>query len=264
MPLEQSRSSEKQNGDINGQILKQASILLAITVDIKECCVTGEKYINYFKTMINGAERALNALSMTTKSSVDLVSKLLEKSINVSALTEDLRQDYDQLQDFLKHHSVIKHEQEEHAWHENSTTERVKYFEARKKLSENILHANTSSTRSFKNDVDEKYPENLSRESLIDLNSVVNLPPVPEDIFTSFSNNKPVRTSSLSSLKSMRKIKLFLQKAESSEDEESSENEEPDYSRLVYGDSDESKSSNCHSPTSKKVHLGYIKEETQD
>lgn len=92
----------------------------------------------------------------------------------------------------------------------------------------------TSSLRSVKSDVDEKYPENLSKESLIDLNNVVNLPPVPEDIFTSFSG-KPTRSASLSSLKSIRKVKLFLQKAESSEeDDNSSENEEHDFSKLVY------------------------------
>lgn len=65
---------------------------------------------------------------------------------------------------------------------------------------------------------------------MIDLSTVTNLPPVPEDIFTSFvSNNKPVRSSSLSSLKSMRKVKLFLQKAETSDDDDSSDTDD-----LVY------------------------------
>ncbi|XP_045473973.1 uncharacterized protein LOC123680224 isoform X2 [Harmonia axyridis] len=122
----------------------------------------------------------------------------------------------------------------------------------------------TSSLRSVKSDVDEKYPENLSKESLIDLNNVVNLPPVPEDIFTSFSG-KPTRSASLSSLKSIRKVKLFLQKAESSEDDDnSSENEDHDFSKLVYGDNEElAKSSGSYSP-SKKLLLGNIKEEAQD
>lgn len=83
----------------------------------------------------------------------------------------------------------------------------------------------------FQIDINEKYPEDLSRESLIDLNTVANLPPVPEDIFVS---NKPVRSSSLSSLKSMRKVKLFLQKAESSDDDDSSDTDDHDYARLVY------------------------------
>lgn len=81
--------------------------------------------------------------------------------------------------------------------------------------------------------MNEKYPENLSRDSLIDFNTVVNLPPVPEDIFTSFSN-KPMKSSSLSSLKSMRKIKMYLQKAESSDDDDSSDTEDHDYTKLVY------------------------------
>lgn len=135
-------------------------------------------------------------------------------------------------------------------------SEKIRVLETRNRTnSENNIHAKPSSSRGskvcttsiitvqsnlmqyiilFQIDINEKYPEDLSRESLIDLNTVANLPPVPEDIFTSFVSNKPVRSSSLSSLKSMRKVKLFLQKAESSDDDDSSDTDDHDYARLVY------------------------------
>ncbi|KAK6625438.1 hypothetical protein RUM43_005736 [Polyplax serrata] len=73
-----------------------------------------------------------------------------------------------------------------------------------------------------------QYPESWSRESLIDLNCIMNLPPVPENIFIGLAPTRPVRSSSLSSLKSLRKVKLSLQRAarDSSEDEEESGSEE--------------------------------------
>lgn len=131
-------------------------------------------------------------------------------------------------------------------------SEKIRVLETRNRTnSENNINAKPSSSRGskvcitstesvfesnviFQIDINEKYPEDLSRESLIDLNTVANLPTVPEDIFTSFVSNKPVRSSSLSSLKSMRKVKLFLQKAESSDDDDSSDTDDHDYSRLVY------------------------------
>lgn len=105
-----------------------------------------------------------------------------------------------------------------------------RYLETRQQ-SDNNINSSASSSKNIKVDKNEKYPENLSRDSFIDFNTVVNLPPVPEDIFTSFSN-RPMRSSSLSSLKSMRKIKMYLQKAESSDDDDSSDTE--DYTKLVY------------------------------
>ena len=56
----------------------------------------------------------------------------------------------------------------------------------------------------------------------------MNLPPVPENIFTGLAPARPVRSSSLSSLKSLRKVKLSLQRAakDSSEEEDESGSEE--------------------------------------
>ncbi|XP_017781435.1 PREDICTED: uncharacterized protein LOC108566189, partial [Nicrophorus vespilloides] len=138
---------------------------------------------------------------------------------------------------------------------QKNLSDRIGCLEAKQKLSEAAPCVQSSvSVRSVKSDVDEKYPENWSRDSLIDLNTVVNLPPVPEDIFTCFSN-KPTRTSSLSSLKGMRKVKLFLQRAaNNSDDEDSSDFDEHD----PVGDGEDK----CTNST-KKLLLGNIKEETQ-
>ncbi|XP_054261461.1 uncharacterized protein LOC128985698 isoform X2 [Macrosteles quadrilineatus] len=65
---------------------------------------------------------------------------------------------------------------------------------------------------------DDKYPERCSRESLLDISNVVNLPTVPEDAFASFQ--RPNRTLSSCSLKNLRKVQLCLQKATCSDMEE--------------------------------------------
>ncbi|XP_030761712.1 uncharacterized protein LOC115886612 [Sitophilus oryzae] len=256
MSPEANKKNTNKNADLNSEILKQALNLSEVAMDLRDHYIAGEKCINFFKSMINGAEKALNAIEITSKSSFNLANKLVENNINVPELSEELKLEYDQLQGLINKH-LSDFNMEEH------TSDKNKYLEAKRRNSENVLHGNSSSTKSLKNDVDEKYPENLSKESLIDLNNVVNLPPVPEDIFTSFSNNKPTRTSSLSSLKNMRKIKMFLQKAESDE-EDSSDNDEHDYTKMVYGDNDESRTASFHTPSTRKLHLGYIKEESQD
>lgn len=68
----------------------------------------------------------------------------------------------------------------------------------------------------------EKYPEHYcSRESLLEMNSVIALPPVPEDAFADF--NRPVRTKSSGSIKNLRRVKMcFMQRMS---DDESDENE---------------------------------------
>jgi len=58
--------------------------------------------------------------------------------------------------------------------------------------------------------LDEKYPEHCSRESLLDGVNLITLPTVKEDVFADF--NRPNRTLSSSSLKSIRKVKRCLQK----------------------------------------------------
>ncbi|KAJ8917759.1 hypothetical protein NQ315_005210 [Exocentrus adspersus] len=250
------------------KVLHHALLMTEVGMDLKERYLSGEKYVCYLKTIITGADKAISALHYISKSSLE-DAKQLVKSLGGPDVPVNIRNEYEKLLAIIdKQLNDLEMKNMEQCI-ENMDITQIK---SRQKNLENAMFPapNTaSSNKSLKADIDEKYPENLSRESLIDLNTVVNLPPVPEDIFTSFSN-KPTRTSSLSSLKSMRKIKLYLQKAESSDDDDSSENEDTEYSKLVFnaknvfqGDSDDGKSSSLHSPLAKKF-LGNIKEEGQD
>ncbi|KAL1494760.1 hypothetical protein ABEB36_010306 [Hypothenemus hampei] len=251
--------------NIDGALLNQALFLTEVAIDLRERYTFIVKYSNYLKTMINGAEKAATALQFTSKESLSLAQKLLQAKSD----TLHLKHEYDNLQSVINRElnnlEVMPEVNTDMMLNIDQLSEKIRFLESKNRnFIDNNIQVNSASSRSSKIDINEKYPENLSRESLIDLNNVINLPPVPEDIFTSFSNNKPIRSSSLSSLKSMRKVKLFLQKAESSEDDDSSDNDDTDFSRVVYGDSDDNKALSCHSPSSKKLHLGNIKEETQD
>ncbi|XP_023310771.1 uncharacterized protein LOC111691741 [Anoplophora glabripennis] len=247
--------------------LHHALLMTEVGMDLKERYISGEKYVCYLKSIITGADKAITALHYISKSSLEEAKQLI-KSLGGPDVPTNIRNEYEKLLAIIdKQLNDLEMKNLEQSIENLDITQisdKIRYLELKQKNLENSFFPppTTASNKSIKADIDEKYPENLSRESLIDLNNVVNLPPVPEDIFTSFSS-KPTRTSSLSSLKSMRKIKLYLQKAESSDDEDSSENEESEYHKLVFGDSDESKSSSLLSPLSKK-HLGNIKEEAQD
>lgn len=62
---------------------------------------------------------------------------------------------------------------------------------------------------------------------------VVNLPTVPEDVYSNLIG-KPTRSSSASSLKGVRKVKLYLQRAcnASDDEDESSELDEHEFSKI--------------------------------
>ncbi|KAH1017531.1 uncharacterized protein LOC109535149 [Dendroctonus ponderosae] len=250
-------------------LLRQALVVTEVAFDLKERYTTGEKYINYLKVLINGAEKGVDALAVTARSSFNVALKLLQSNICKEKISDQMKHEYNNLQAIIIRElnafdlRVEEMEADFDLLNLDQLAEKIRSMDTKTPISENVLQPNPSSNRSSKMDINEKYPENISRESLIDLNNVINLPPVPEDIFTSFSN-KPVRTSSLSSLKSMRKVKLSLQKAENSDDEDSSDTDEHDYSRMIYGDIDEAKLITSHSASSKKLQLGNIKEESQD
>lgn len=257
-------SSPKNSSSSLHNILYNAAVMTEVGMDLKERFVAGEKYICYLKTVISGADKAITALHSISKSSLEQAQQMLN-SVTDGDATPTFSHERERLL------AVIEKQIRDLDMHLDGTfesiddsrlSEKIRYLETRQKHSDNNLNTSTSSTKNVRVDVNEKYPENLSRDSLIDFNSVVNLPPVPEDIFTSFSS-KPTRSSSLSSLKSMRKIKMYLQKAESSDDEDSSDAEDHDYTKLIYGDSDEGRLSSPHSSSVKKL-LGNIKEETVD
>ncbi|XP_018330928.1 uncharacterized protein LOC108740908 [Agrilus planipennis] len=263
-------------------MLHSAIIMAEMGMDLKEKSANGEKYVSYLRNLALRAGKTIKCLQGSGKSFLLLAQKLIlstlatldtvafsdpvcstikleyEKLLSVVekelADLEDIEATDTTIPSNFKSQSITK------------LSEKIKYLETKQKLADNTLLPPCGSARSVKSDIDEKYPENLSRESLIDLNNVVNLPPVPEDIFTSFSN-KPVRTSSLSSLKSMRKVKLFLQRASSGsddEDESCSEIDDPsEFARIVPAEAEEKATTTSPAPT-KKIQLSYIQEEVPD
>ncbi|XP_049955868.1 uncharacterized protein LOC126472090 isoform X1 [Schistocerca serialis cubense] len=115
-------------------------------------------------------------------------------------------------------------------------------------------------TRGSRCDIDERYPDmSSSRESLMDLANVVSLPPVPEDSLGNFYK-LAVRTSSLSSLKNFRKVKLCLQRASSEEDEDS-ESEEHSFASSDEQGSSDKEMRPAFLSQKKNIMLGNIKEE---
>ncbi|KAF5304166.1 hypothetical protein FQR65_LT08060 [Abscondita terminalis] len=259
-------------------MLQNAVLMTEMGMDLKEKSLTGQKYITYLRSLAVRAGKTMNTLQSSSKAFLILAQRLVQSVIvNIESIPvpdqacSNIKLDFERLLSIVEK-ELNDIEDIESVDVSTSTTsgtvnmsvltDKIKYLEAKQKLSDNILLPPSSSTKSVKSDKDEKYPENLSKESLIDLNNVVNLPTVPEDIFTCFCS-KPTRTSSLSSLKSMRKVKLFLQRASSVSDDEDESSEPEDHeSPKVMGDCDEGKISNQSYPCSKKIFLGNIKEET--
>ena len=222
-------------------LLQNVVLMAEIGIDLKERCNIAEKYVAHLKLLFSQAARTIEGLQTTSKCALQQAKKLLNGTTPLAG-SSGVRTDYEkllavidkQLNDF----DDLKHiELENDSIRLSDLTEKIKLLENRQKLSDNNLPP-SGSNKSLKCDVDEKYPENWSRDSTIDLNNVMNLPPVPEDVFSSFSSGqKPKRSSSLSSLKSMRKVKLFLQRAETSDEEDiSSDNEDHELGQKVFPD----------------------------
>lgn len=228
-------------------ILQNAILMTEMGMDIKERCIAGEKYVCYLRSLSIKAGKNINALHTIGKSYLNLAQKLI---INMISKFDDivvndqncynLKIEYDKLLSIIEK-ELIDIDDLDNNVHNTFTnnasniTERIKYLEVKQKLMDNTYLPRSGSVKSVKSDVDEKYPENWSKDSLIDLDNIVNLPPVPEDIFTTFTN-KPSRTSSLSSLKGIRKVKLFLQRAANNSDDEDESSECDDHecsSRIV-------------------------------
>uniref|UniRef100_A0A6P7GEW6 Uncharacterized protein LOC114336449 n=1 Tax=Diabrotica virgifera virgifera TaxID=50390 RepID=A0A6P7GEW6_DIAVI len=232
--------------------LNNAILLTEAGVDLRRCYVSGRKCISQLKNIINTTENAVNALQSTAKRVLEQANKMVVEINNGRGTKEG--------QELM---SVIDKHLTGLSWNGSpeidvqQMTEKMRHFD--KKFYENTSWTN----KGVRSDINEKYPESLSRESLIDL-AIVNLPPVPEDIPTGFST-KPTRSSSLSSLKSMRKVKLFLQKAENSDDDDSSDIDDQDL-RNSTGDvrpTDSLEDDIKQLPVASKKLLGNITEETK-
>ncbi|XP_072400168.1 uncharacterized protein [Diabrotica undecimpunctata] len=234
--------------------LSNAILLTEAGVDLRRCYVSGRKCISQLRNIINTTENAVNALQSTAKRVLEQANKMVVEINNGRGTKEgqELMSVIDKHLTGLSWSSEIDVQQ---------MTEKMRHFD--KKFYENTVPSWTN--KNVRSDINEKYPESLSRESLIDLTTIVNLPPVPEDIPTGFFK-KPTRSSSLSSLKSMRKVKLFLQKAENSDDDDSSDIDDQDYVRSSTGDvrtKDSLEDDIKQLPVASKKLLGNITEETK-
>lgn len=212
------------------ETLQTALHMTEVAIDLKERWTVADRYLTHLKQLLNQAGTTMATLQSTSKFSLQQARKIL---ISTPTPCNVLKNDYDkllgvidkQLSDFEE---IVDLDSELSL---SYLTEKIKFLEGKQRSDNSLPPCGSNKSVS----VDEKYPENWSRDSSIDLNNVMNLPPVPEDVFTSFSSNiKPKRSSSLSSLKSMRKVKLFLQRAENSdEDDPSSDPEDHELGQKV-------------------------------
>lgn len=218
-------------------------LMTEIAMDLKDRCVAGEKYVTYLRSVTVKATKNLSNLQSLTKSFLLVAQRLINGvlaaieniPINDQAFAA-MKNEYEKLLIVLEKELADSEDVESSdqlCGNLNIISEKIKVLESRQKIADNTPYLPpTNSAKSFKSDVDEKYPDNLGRDSLIDLNSVVNLPSVPEDIFGYTS--KPTRTSSLSSLKSLRKVKLYLQRAGSTSDDDEDNSETDDHDVTKY------------------------------
>lgn len=215
MNSEKSSSSSKS---LYESMLSNAILMTEMALEIKERAQMGEKYICHLRSLAVQGSRAISAMNNSAKQFVLLSQKLASCTLRHLAVAEMnepemhcLRLEYERLVGILDR-EVMDYEDLENLETNNEThnhftnSERLRNLETKQRFCEQTINLPQSmSSRSLRSEFDEKYPENWSKESLIDLGNIVNLPPVPEDVFTSFA--KPVRTSSLSSLKSIRKVR---------------------------------------------------------
>ena len=222
------------------QMLLNVTVMTEAGMELKEKCITGEKYVCYLRSLAVRAARVMTTMQNSSKSYLLLAHKLLISIIKIINTTPSsdkcsLKMECEKLLAILEREMMDIEDCDSaeasitgdlYNVNAQTITDKIRYLEVKQKISESSFLPATSSARSLRSDTDEKYPESWSKESLIDLNNVMNLAPVPEDIFMDFS--KPVRSSSLSSLKSLRKVRLHLQKATHSEEDTQSDCEEHD------------------------------------
>lgn len=229
------------------KMLSDALRFTEIAMDLKCKSRAGAKLICNLHSYSVRSNCQVTAMSNTSEEFFVFAQKLCLSAISkIDSILENdpsyvnIKQQYEKLLAILE--SVITRPVEDlgckevfvrnatNTLNETSITEKIQELEARQiALSETDFSRliSTPSLRSCRFDTDEKYPESLSHDSLLEPSTVSNLPTLSEDIFMSSSSN-PVRSISLCSLKSLRKLKMSLQRARSSLDDSVTECEESD------------------------------------
>lgn len=172
-------------------ILQNVTILSELTYQLKKETKNGENYINSLSTLLCQAEKDVSTLNQSVASLITVAKQLVFLSLQIIPKQDPnfktLQHEAEKLLNILDEIKV--HDDLDEKW---------------KPLVQKNIGAKCVN-------IDEKYPEHCSKESLLDMNNIVSLQTVPEDIFTDF-HHKPNRTVSSSSLKNLRKVKLCLQK----------------------------------------------------
>ncbi|CAH0394148.1 unnamed protein product [Bemisia tabaci] len=248
------------------QLLYNATLLTEAALELREKSISSDKYSSYLRSLAWRATRASSIIQQTSRNCLNLAQRIATScSKTLEILPEPaLRQQTERLLFILEKEliDVIDFDLAENPFaftpnNPNNLSEKLRNLESRVKLDSGYL-SQCSSAKSFKQDVDEKYPENCSRESLFDFN-VMNLPPVPEDISMNF-NKIGIPSHSQSSLRSLRKVKHYTQKAMPSDESEESENDDQDIASI----SGEGRHSywELMKHVNKRKTLGNIKEES--
>lgn len=175
-------------------ILQNVTILSELTAHLIRETKNGENSINSINNLMFQVGKDLSSIQQCVDSLIIIAKKLVHLSLQIVPLKDpnfkSLKNEADKLLNVLDEVKKQEEDKNEGRWRH--------------------LDKVAPSKGSLKCLVD-KYPERCSKESLLDISNIVNLPTVPEDTFASFQ--RPNKTLSSCSLKNLRKVKLCLQKA---------------------------------------------------
>lgn len=215
------------NTNQSEQMLYNATIMTEMAMDIKEKCHSANKHLSDLRNSTVRAYKSLNSILRENESFLALAHKLalsvayLNEHCEYSKKYNNIKYETDKLLTILeKELADIEDPVDLNSNNDcfKNISEKLKHMEDRQRSSD--LNS-SSSARSSKSDIDEKYPEKWLKNSFLDLNNAVNLPPVPE--YMPMNNLTAKTPSKLYSLKKYRRIKLLLKRVESNSDEENDE-----------------------------------------
>lgn len=173
-------------------ILQNAAMISEVSSQLKNETKICEKYLDYLNTLVFKAGKDVSSLHNCVDSLLLVAKKLVYMSLKMVPVSDT---NFNNLKGEAKKLLTVLDEISEN---EDQLDEKLKNTYLKANLSTKCLNIN------------EKYPEHCSKESLLDMNNIISLPTVPEGVFADFG--RPCRTKSSTSLKNMRRVKMCLQK----------------------------------------------------
>uniref|UniRef100_A0A1B6LFC9 Uncharacterized protein n=1 Tax=Graphocephala atropunctata TaxID=36148 RepID=A0A1B6LFC9_9HEMI len=182
-------------------ILQNVTMLSELSSHLKRETRKGENTLGSLQSILSQAGKDVASLHQCVDTLLLIAKKLVYQSLKILPVKDPnfkyLKTEADKLLNIL---DEIKNDEEEllldRKWRPMDKSLRQK------------------SSRSL--NVDEKYPEHCSKESLLDISTINTLPTLHEDVFVDF--HRPSKTLSSCSLKNLRKVKMYLQKVDDDED----------------------------------------------